>query len=176
MHGGEDDGRGRAVRQQRVEEGLGALPRDDRIGVAQLGREGVGVQPVEQLGAEAGDDVELRAVDVGVDETGQQQAAAVVFGLPLGAGGEDAGRLGAEDLAVLDQQPVVRAPAHAGRGVGRIPARVGGEIKQVGAQRQSGSGHERAKGWAVRRRATSRTVSRSQRSDAALCVTSCQSW
>ena len=46
--------------------------------VARLGGEGVRRQPVEQLAAVAGDDVDLRAVHVGVDEARQDQAAAVV--------------------------------------------------------------------------------------------------
>ena len=151
------------------------------LGVAHLGREGVGVQPVEQLGAVAGDDVQLRAVDVGVDEAGQDQAAGVLVALPVVAGRLVAG-LRADDAAVLDQQPVVGAPAHAG-GVDVAPGGRGGEVEQVAAQGDARGGGRScqeatvsARGAAATLRATSRTHSRSQRTDADSWVRSCHSW
>ena len=197
MHRREHHRAGAAVRQQRVEEQLGPGGGHRRIGVAHLGREGVGLQPVEQLGAVAGDDVELRAVHMGVDEAGHQQPAALVLDRPdRGVRREGRGRLDTGDAPGLDQQPVVGPPAHArheaGGRVGRSPAGIGVEVEQVGAQRQAVGNSSHADGeagtgtgtgsaaadrpGAGSRRATSRTVSRSQRSEAAPCVTSCQSW
>jgi xanthine dehydrogenase small subunit len=62
-----------------------------------LGGKGVRRQPVEQFGAEARDDVDLRAVHVGVDEAGQDEATGVVVARPalsrrVGLDGDDAGR------------------------------------------------------------------------------------
>jgi hypothetical protein len=85
VHGGEDHRRGGAVGQQRVEEERGA-GRATAGSAGALGREGVAVQPVQQLGAVAGDDVELRAVHMGVDEARQQQPAALVVALQPGPG------------------------------------------------------------------------------------------
>ena len=81
----EDHRRRRAMRQQRVEKTRCGVGRHGRVGVAQLGGEGVGLQPVQQAGAPAADHVQLRAVHVGVDEARHQQAAAVVHTLPVGA-------------------------------------------------------------------------------------------
>ncbi len=99
--------------QQRIEElrrtGLGLR----RIGHAHFGREGVGVEPVQQLCAPGADDVELRAVHMAVDEAGQDQLALVVDGAPVGTG-----RVGlrADDAPVFDEQPMVGPKAH-GRAV-----------------------------------------------------------
>jgi len=65
-----------------------------------------------------------------VDEAGQDQAAGAFVARPAGVGG-----LGLDgfDAAVLDQQPVLGAPAHRGRrgvevGVGRAGR---GDVQQV---------------------------------------------
>ena len=172
VHGREDLRRRGAVRQQRIEETRRALLRHGGIGKALFGREGVGIQPVEQAGAVAGDHVQLRRMDVGVDEAGHQQSAAVVFTPPVGAGVQ---RLRTGDAAVfVDQQPVVGPKAHA---LGRRAAPRGraGEVEQVGAD---GCSVHAATFIATpgSERATSRTCSRSQRIDGALCVSSCHSW
>src|SRR5690606_40560275 len=78
MHGGEGGGGGGAVTQQFVTEEVGDLGGVGRVGEAALGGEGVFLQPFEQLLAVAGDDVGLRVMDVGVDEAGQDQLAAVI--------------------------------------------------------------------------------------------------
>ena len=125
------------------------------------------------------------------------EKAALVLDRPdRGVRREGRGRLDTGDAPGLDQQPVVGPPAHArheaGGRVRRSPAGIGVEVEQVGAQRQAvgnsshadgeaGTGTEMGSAAADRpgagsRRATSRTVSRSQRSEAAPCVTSCQSW
>jgi hypothetical protein len=70
VHGRENHRRGRAVGQQGVEEAARPGCANGRVGVAQLGREGVGFEPVEQGRAVAGDDFQLRHVHMGVDEAG----------------------------------------------------------------------------------------------------------
>ncbi len=104
------------------------------VGHPLLGREGVRGKPVEQLRAPGTEHVDLRAVDVGVDEARQHEAAAVVDTLPAGAG---VGHLGTDDAAVLDQQPVIGAPAHA-VGVARLEPGVGGVVEQIPAQGEAG--------------------------------------
>ena len=146
VHGRKHHRAGGAVRQQRVEEALGAALRMQRIGQPRLGREGVRVQPVEQLGAVAGDHVELRAVHVRVDEAGQDQPAAVVVLHMVGRRRLRA-RLCAADATVLDQQPVIGPEAHRRR-LGRAPFGGRGEVEQVATQRQpprrrGSDGHER---------------------------------
>ena len=150
VHGREDDRRGRAVGEQRVEEVRRCRVGVRDVGVARLGRKGVRRQPVEQLGPVAGDDVDLRTVDVGVDEAWQDQAAGMVVALPVFAG-----RLGlhGDDPPRLGEQPVAGAKAHRRR-VDVAPRRVGAEIEQVavdgdarrgvGAARRGGRGKA---GW-----------------------------
>jgi xanthine dehydrogenase small subunit len=106
------------------------------IGVARLGREGVRRQPVEQLAAVAGDDVDLRAVHVGVDEAGQDEPAAVIVALPALPG-----RLGlhGDDPAAFGEQPVIGAKAHRRR-IDVAPGRVGAEIEQVAADGEAHRG------------------------------------
>jgi hypothetical protein len=145
------------------------------VGVARFGRKGMRRQPVEQLGAVAGDDVDLRAVHVRVDEAGQHEPAAVVVPFPALAGrfGLDAG-----DAAGIDQQPVIRAKAHRD-GIAIAPGRLAGEIEQIAADGDARRcAHAVRLGMAcpARLRATPRTCSRSHFADADACVTSCQSW
>ena len=121
------------MRQQRSGERLGLRTRVGRIGMARLGREGVALEPVEQLGAVRGDHVELHAVHVGVDQARRQQAAAVVLARPVGAWRLRT-RQHTGDAAVVDQQPVVGAVAHTSE-AGCTQARIAGEIEQVRAQR-----------------------------------------
>ena len=173
VHGGEHHRRRAAVRQQRVQKHVGCDLGKHRIGMARLSREGVGVEPVEQLGAPGRDHIDLRAVHMGVDEAWQQQAATVVELQPVVAG-----RLGLHcgDAAVgVDQQPVCRAPAHR-RAVAVAQAGVAGEVEQIsqdGTFDPLGSAHARPP---TNSRATSRTCSRSQRTAVEAWVSSCQSW
>ena len=69
---------GGTVAQQFVEKefGNGACVRC--IAEARLGRIGVALEPVEQVAPVGGDHVELRIMDVGVDEARRQQARAVI--------------------------------------------------------------------------------------------------
>ena len=78
VHGRIDRRRGGAVPQQRVEEQLGDAPPMLRIGEGALRREGVVVEPVEQLPAIGGDHVDLRIMHMGIDEARQDQLAAVI--------------------------------------------------------------------------------------------------
>ena len=134
VHRGEDHRGRRAMGQQRVKETARANGANGRVGIAQLGRKGVSLEPVQQLGAVAGNHLQLRHVHMGVDEARHQQLAAVVVLRPGGVGGFG---LHAGDAAVVHQQPVVRPPAQAGRCLaGHAPARVGGEVEQIGAQGQ----------------------------------------
>ncbi len=151
------------------------------------------------------DDVELRAVHVGVDEAGQDQLAGMVDAPP---GDVSRRQLSADDGAAFDQQPMARAETH------RIAVAVGArrrghEVQQVSAQSNRvavmvppgacGAGphgnagvatqpvgreqawggpapaHDNFSGTASCR-ATSRTRSRSQRSGGAAWVRSCHSW
>jgi hypothetical protein len=136
VHSGEHDRAGGAMRPQGRQETLRAHARHLGVGVALFGGEGVGVEPVEQGGAKAGDHVELRAVHMGVNEAGHQQAAAMVFlGDMLPARGQSlGGRLHGVDAAVFDENEVIWAPAHPGGLVRQGKTRVGGEVEQVGAQ------------------------------------------
>ena len=122
------------MRQQRVEEAPGRGLGMRRLAVQRFGRVGVRLEPVEQLGAVAGDHVELRAVHMGVDEAGQHQPAAMVDALPVVAG-----RLGLEagDAVALDQQPMRRAEPNGGR-VRLTPGGRRGEIEQVAEDGDAG--------------------------------------
>jgi hypothetical protein len=142
-----------------------------------LGREGVGVEPVEQLRAVAGDNVELRAVHMGIDQPRRDQPAAVVVALPAAAGVSGAA---AGDAAVFDQQPVIGVEAHLRRS-DAAEAGVGSDVEQIAAQGELHRTHactsrRRGRPCVANARATSRTCSRSQRIAADACVTSCQSW
>jgi hypothetical protein len=144
MHGGENQGRGGAVGQQLVEEELGHLGCMGRIGEGRFRREGVALQPVEELGAVAADDVGLGVVDVGVDEAGHQVAPAVVGA--GGAGGELGEQLGGGadfgHVTVLhDQQAVGKVLQGAG-----VRGRVGQAVQHMAAEgQQVRSGGHRAR-------------------------------
>jgi len=71
-------------------------------------------QPVQQLGAVARNHVELRAVHVAVDEARQDQSAAMVVLRPRVVGNLRT-RLHRNDLAAVDQQPVVGPKANGRR-------------------------------------------------------------
>ena len=96
-------------RQELVEERAGDARGMGRVGELRLLREGVGVQPVEQLRAPGGDDLRLRHVDVGVDEPRHQQVRPVVDHLGAGGGLRQHRRRRADrrDQAVADQDRAV---------------------------------------------------------------------
>ena len=179
VDGRKDHRRGAAMGQQGVEEQRRRGLRESRVGVPGLGRKGVALKPVQQLGAPGGDHVELRAVDMGVDETRHQQLAAAVELEPVVAR-----RLGlhrSDPASGVDQQPMRRTPAH--RRAERIgQAGISLEVEQVGQDRRR---HRRCSRRPRQRRhasppassrATSRTCSRNQRTAGEAWVRSCQSW
>ena len=74
--GGRENERGRgAVAQERIEEVPRRTRRTAAVGPGHLGRIGVGLEPVEKLLAGCGDHVELRRMDMAIDETGDDEAA-----------------------------------------------------------------------------------------------------
>ncbi len=119
VHGRIDRGGGGAVAQQRVEEQPGDLAPMLRIGEGALRREGVVVEPVEQLPAVGGDDVDLRVMHMGVDEARQDQLAAVVVQRVLrGARFQDVRRGPTRGDAAIDdlQAAVIEIFPRAGSG------------------------------------------------------------
>ncbi|MNX80041.1 hypothetical protein D3C86_1116900 [compost metagenome] len=84
VHRAPDHRRGGAVAQQLVGEELGHGARVGGLAEAAFLGEGVGVEPVQQARRRRRDDVGLRIVHVGVDETRHEQLAAMVD--HLGAG------------------------------------------------------------------------------------------
>ncbi len=108
VHGAEHQGGGGAVAQQLAEEQVGHFAGVGRVGEGALGREGVGVQPVQQLLTVGGDHAGLRVVDVGVDETGGDQRVGVFEDLhAVELGQQVAGVADAGDAAILHQQDAV---------------------------------------------------------------------
>ena len=95
--------------QQRIQEQAGDRAPMLRIGEGALRREGVVVEPVQQLPAVGGDDVDLRVMHVGVDEARQDQLAAVVVQrVPRGARFQDVRRVAKRgDAAIDDLQAAV---------------------------------------------------------------------
>ena len=78
VYGGEHLCRGRAVGQQLVEEKLRRRARIDGIGKALFGREGIALEPVEQITAAGTDDIGLRIVNVRIDEARQDESLAML--------------------------------------------------------------------------------------------------
>ena len=125
MHGGEDHRGGRAVLHQAVEERLRRRARVRGRGIAALFGEGEATQPVEQVLAGGGEHPVLREVDMGVDEAGKHEGAAVVVG-----------RQAAE--ALREGVPRVRARRY-GRSRPPLPRRDGGSGRRRAARRRPGS-------------------------------------
>ena len=121
VDGGEDERAGGAVAEQLVEEEGG-----DRVGVGAVGeglfgREDMALEPLHELLAVRGDALDLRIMDVGVDEARDDQPGErldVRLGEPLRELGM---RAAGEDEAVLDdEQAVLEMADRAGAGDGRI--------------------------------------------------------
>ena len=79
MHGTEYQCRGRAILEQFVDEQVGDPSRVSRVREFHFPRECIAMQPVQQLLAVRGYDVELRVVDVTVDEPRHDQLAGMVL-------------------------------------------------------------------------------------------------
>jgi hypothetical protein len=88
------------VREQRIDEERSLRVRMRGIGMPRFGGEGVALEPVEQFGAVARDDIELGAVDVAVDEAGQQQPATMIVAHPA--------RIGCFGWTALMRPPSIR--------------------------------------------------------------------
>ncbi len=96
--------RGGAVTKQKIIE----MPRHQgaviRVSKACLFRESIVVQPVQKLVAPGGDDLHLRKVDVGVDETGHQKMRTVIRDRGTWClRGDSVKTAGRKDAAVFDQ-------------------------------------------------------------------------
>ena len=80
------------------------------IGIFRLGGKGVILKPVEQLRAPAGNDLNLREVQMGVDEAGHQQSRTViddVCGLRKLWPDLEECATGGDDAIIDDQSPVL---------------------------------------------------------------------
>ena len=100
------------------------------IGKACLGWERVVVQPIEQLGARAGQHIELGGVHMRVDEAGQHQAPGVIDTAPFGPRRL---RLHRFDALASHQQPMVGPPTHLGW-LQLTPSRLAGKVQEVATQ------------------------------------------
>ena len=115
MHGAVDHRGGGPAAQQLVEEELGHFARVRRVAELALGREGIGFEPRQQAGRGRGDHVGLRVMQVGVDEAGHDQlAAVVVHGRRRPAASAASVRVvaGGLDLAAVDDQQAVLMPVN----------------------------------------------------------------
>ena len=74
MDGGEDERAGRAVPEQLVEEEGGDLVGMAAVGEGLFGREDMAFEPLHELLAVRGDALDLRIMDMGIDEAGDDQA------------------------------------------------------------------------------------------------------
>ena len=107
VDGGEDERAGGAVAEQLVEEEGGHRVGVAAVGEGLFGREDMAFEPLHELFAVRGDALDLRIMDMGIDEAGDDQA---VQPLDLGLG-ERLGEIGiaaaGEDEAVLDDEQAV---------------------------------------------------------------------
>ena len=136
MHGAEHAGSGGAVLKQTVEKELGRLLRVACLGESALLRKGKALKPVEQLAAMAGNHIDLREVDMGVDETGYHQRAATVMHRDIRPEQrqERHGRAEPLDAAIADQQHAVTDMLD-GRCVRAVDSRIAQAVQEVGADR-----------------------------------------
>ena len=109
MNRGEDQRCRRAVAQELGQEEVGDFARVLGVGEAPLDREGVALEPFEELLAVRCDDVGLRIVDVRVDEARHDQLAGIVGELHAlrQPGQQRVRRAGGGDLAVVQHQQTV---------------------------------------------------------------------
>ena len=100
---------GRAVGQRDIEEPARDLGCILGVTEAHFLREGVGVQPIDQPFAPAGDDRGLGIMHVGVYEPGQDQAVAIICDRDVRMGARQViGRAECRDAPVLDQHASAR--------------------------------------------------------------------
>ena len=147
VHAAEHQRGGGAVSQQFLEENLRHLVGVVLVGELLFAREGVGVQPVQQLLAVRADHAGLREVDVGIDEAWGNQCVLVVFNQDAGIQGRQqlAGVANGADAAIVDHQQAVlevlmgRLQAHLGR--------VGDAVQDGGTVGFAGNGHNTLVKW-----------------------------
>ena len=132
VDGGEDERAGGAVPEQLVEEEGG-----DRVGMAAVGeglfgREDMAFEPLHELLAVRGDALDLRIMDMGVDEAGDDQAVEP-FDVGLGERpGEVGMRAAGEDEAVLHHEQAVLEMADR---LGARDGRIVGNAQDLAAER-----------------------------------------
>ncbi|MNI33083.1 hypothetical protein D3C73_870110 [compost metagenome] len=109
VHAAEHQRGGGAVAQQFLDENVRDLVGVGLVGELAFAREGVGVEPVQQLLAVGADHAGLRQVDVGVDEAGGDQRILIVGDLDIRRQGRQqfAGVAQGADLAVIHNQQAV---------------------------------------------------------------------
>ena len=141
VRGAEHQRRGGAVRQQQVEEDLGLFGRPVGVGEARFGREGIGFQPLQQLGAVTGHHRQLRHVYVGIDHAGQNQPLRRM--LDRGTRRQGRQQLGGVTHrlhpAIGNHQQAVAEVAVTGR-IGRTEARFGQKVQQWAAEGRHANG------------------------------------
>ncbi len=147
VHAAEHQGGGGAVAQQFLEENLRHLVGVALVGELLFAREGVGVQPVQQLFAVGADHAGLREVDMGVDEPRGDQRVLVVLDRDIGIQGRQqfGGVANGTDTAIVDHQQAVlevfmgSLQAHLGR--------VGDAVQDGGTVGFAGNGHNTLVKW-----------------------------
>ncbi len=109
VHAAEHQRRGGTVAQQFLDEDVGNLRRMFGIGKLAFAREGVGVEPIQQLRAVRADHAGLRQVDVRVDKARREQRVLIFDQLYVIAEAVEqvGGMTHRYDFAVLDQQQAV---------------------------------------------------------------------
>lgn len=109
MHAAEHQGGGGAVAQQFLDKDIRDFFGVCLVGELAFAREGIGVQPIQQLFAVGTDHAGLRQVDMGVDQAGSDQRILVMGDFDVGGqcGQQVAGMPQGTDLAVVDHQQAV---------------------------------------------------------------------
>ncbi len=109
MHAAEHQRGGGAVAQQFLDENVGDFVGVGFVAELAFAREGVGVEPVQQLFAVGTDHAGLRQVDVGVDEARGDQRVLIVRDFDVRRQGRQqfAGVAEGADLAAIDHQQAV---------------------------------------------------------------------
>ncbi len=142
MDRGEHGSGGGAVGQEPIQHKFGAPFRHLRIGKLGLRREGVVVEPVQQLATKGGDDSGLGVMEVGIHQSGENQPPLVIQApgpVRHGHGGQHlVPVVGQTDPAILNPQAPVLMPAIGVLSVFR-PG-VGKEIEQTAPHQQGGGG------------------------------------
>ncbi|AEM41623.1 hypothetical protein KVU_1784 [Ketogulonicigenium vulgare WSH-001] len=111
--------RRRAMRQRQIQRAVCHRTGIGGVGKACLLGEGIGVQPVDQPFAPAGDNAGLRVMHMGVDEPGRDQRVAIIGDLRIRVAGAEAIRLiHGSDHAALQQHSAAAAMVRHGRPFG----------------------------------------------------------